>query len=87
MSGEPGIGKTTLVETFGRLGRLSAGRQLISRLELYTQGWVASMPGLLQAEELRRTAGATRGPMLRQMAEALEAASAGGVDKALEDVE
>ena len=114
VTGEPGIGKTTLVEAFlaqvadegtiwiGRgqciehygegegylplleaLGRLCRGRdgqQVCTILEQYAPTWLIQMPSLLTTKTVetlqRKVAGATRGRMLRELAEALEALSA-----------
>jgi class 3 adenylate cyclase len=112
VAGEPGIGKTTMVEAFlapladeyeqqlwlgrgqciehygageaylpllealGRLGRESEGQRFIQLLSQYAPTWLAQMPALLTATELdmlqRKTQGATRERMLRELAEAVE---------------
>jgi len=110
VAGEPGIGKTTLVEAFlqqviaeddfwlgrgqciehygageaylplldalGRLGRESEGQRLIELLNQQAPTWLVQMPALLTAPELemlqRKTQGATRERMLRELAEAVE---------------
>ncbi len=114
VTGEPGIGKTTLVEAFlkraaaegvlwigqgqcieqygageaylpmlsalGQLGRESEGRRLVEILGQYAPTWLMQMPALLNATDFdalqRKTFGATRERMLREMAEALEALTA-----------
>lgn len=111
VTGEPGIGKTTLVEAFlaqvaaegtvwigrgqciehygageaylpvlaalGRLCREPGGERLIALLNQYAPTWLVQMPALLSAADLealqRKTAGATRERMLRELAEAMEA--------------
>jgi predicted ATPase/DNA-binding winged helix-turn-helix (wHTH) protein len=112
VTGEPGIGKTTLVEAFleqqvaadgnvwigqgqcvehygtgevympvlealGRLCRGPGGERLTALLNQHAPTWLVQMPALLDAAELesvqRKTAGATRERMLRELAEALEA--------------
>ena len=111
ISGEPGIGKTTVVEAFlgqlpaqseavwiaqgqcveqygageaylpilealGRLGRGADEQELVAVLTQYAPTWLAQLPALVppaEREALQRTLfGATRGRMLREMAEALE---------------
>jgi predicted ATPase/class 3 adenylate cyclase len=110
VAGEPGIGKTTLVDAFlqqvaaeddlwlgrgqciehygageaylpllealGRLGRESGGQRLIELLSQHAPTWLVQMPALLTAPELemlqRKTQGATRERMLRELAEAVE---------------
>ncbi len=118
VAGEPGIGKTTLVDAFltrlanepehepefwigrgqciehyganeaylpilealGRLGRESEGQHLIELLSQQAPTWLVQMPALLTASELemlqRKTQGATRERMLRELAEAMEALTA-----------
>ena len=113
MSGEPGIGKTTVVQhvlarvtaagtaraTWGqclqhygigepyqplleaimRLCRQPGGADLVPILERYGPTWLAQLPALLDPERhasLRRTvAGTTRQRMLRELTDALEAAT------------
>jgi DNA-binding winged helix-turn-helix (wHTH) protein/tetratricopeptide (TPR) repeat protein len=110
VTGEPGIGKTTLVDAFlallageeslwigrgqcveqfgvgepyrpvlealGRLGRGPRGQEVVTLLAQRAPTWLGQMPGLIGTAELealqRRTAGATRERMLRELAEALE---------------
>ena len=131
VSGEPGIGKTTLVEAFrrrleaggwklasspqasslksrvspvsfahgqciehygpseahmpvltalGRLCRESDEKQLLKLLHRYAPTWLVQLPALLSPALRKRlaqdTGGATRGRMLREIAEALEAITA-----------
>ena len=108
--GDPGIGKSTLVEMFldrvrggqirigrgqcldqrgagepylpvlealGRLCRERGGAALLAVLERYAPTWLVQMPSLLEAARLeamqRRSFGATRERMLREMVEALDA--------------
>ena len=130
VTGEPGIGKTTLVEAFrqrleagdwrpassprassltqaspvwlghgqciehygageaylpvlealGRLCREPGGGSLIKLLSQYAPTWLAQMPALLSPDDIealqRKTAGATRERMLRELTEALEVLTA-----------
>ncbi|MBI3304075.1 MAG: ATP-binding protein [Deltaproteobacteria bacterium] len=114
VTGEPGIGKTTVVEAFlqqiaaerdiwigrgqciehygageaylpvlealGRLCREPGGQFLIELLSQQAPTWLVQMPALLRATELetlqRKTRGATREGMLRELAEAVEALTA-----------
>ena len=114
ITGEPGIGKTMLVEAFcsssrattellvgvgqcveqfgvgeayrpviealGRICRQSDGQQLISLLHKYAPSWLGQMPSLLseadQVAHIDSGLVATRGRMLREMAETLEAFAA-----------
>lgn len=111
VTGEPGIGKTALVERFlaevgeantlrigcgqcveqygageaylpvhealGRLGRAAGGAQLVQILKRHAPTWLGQLPGLLSDRDVeavqRRSQGATRGRMLRELAEALDA--------------
>jgi DNA-binding winged helix-turn-helix (wHTH) protein/predicted ATPase len=111
VTGEPGIGKTALVEAFldgvaveggpwigqgqciehfgagepylpvlaalGQLGQEPGGERLIALLGQRAPTWLVQMPMLLSAIDMealqRRTLGATRERMLREMAEAVEA--------------
>jgi tetratricopeptide (TPR) repeat protein len=113
VTGEPGIGKTSLVQTFVtqavacgdvqvawgqsaehygasepylpvldalvRAGRGPSGQWLIRALDQHAPTWLAQMPGLVGPGRLRelrrRTAGVTRERMLRELTDALEAAS------------
>src|SRR3954451_2604788 len=117
VTGEPGIGKTALVEAFighvaladpavrigrgqclkhrgpgeaylpilealDRLCRVPAsGDEVIRLLDRHAPTWLAQMPGLLEPAALealeRRNRSATRERMLREMAKAVEAISAG----------
>ena len=117
VTGEPGIGKTTVVEAFqqmlrdgsylsaprigrgqcieqygsgeaylpvldalSRLARQDDDRALIDVLRHHAPTWLVQMPALLDSAELelleRRTLGATRERMMREMAESLEVLSA-----------
>ena len=111
VTGEPGIGKTALVEMFlaevgeanalrigrgqcveqygageaylpvlealGRLGRAPGGEQLVQILTQHAPTWLEQLPALLSDRDLeavqRRAQGATRGRMLRELVEALDA--------------
>jgi DNA-binding winged helix-turn-helix (wHTH) protein/tetratricopeptide (TPR) repeat protein len=113
VTGEPGIGKTSLVKTFVtqaaagsdvhvawgqsaehygasepylpllealvRAGRGPFGDRLVRALDQHAPTWLAQLPALVgpaQLRELRRrTAGVTRDRMLRELTDALEAAS------------
>jgi DNA-binding winged helix-turn-helix (wHTH) protein/tetratricopeptide (TPR) repeat protein len=110
VTGEAGIGKTTVVDAFvarlsakskvwigrgqcidhygqgeaylpvlealGRMCREPEGNQLIDLLSQHAPTWLVQMPALLSTTELeslqRRTQGATRERMLRELAEAME---------------
>jgi predicted ATPase len=114
MSGEAGIGKTTLVDTvvtqletaeavwcghgqcieqygageaylplleaFGQLGRGSHGARLVALLQQHAPSWLLQLPALLSPADhdtlQRRSAGATRERMLRELAEAIESLTA-----------
>jgi predicted ATPase len=69
-----------LLEALGRLCREPEGQQLIDLLAQHAPTWLVQMPALLSATELealqRKTAGATRERMLRELAEALEVLTA-----------
>jgi DNA-binding winged helix-turn-helix (wHTH) protein len=125
VTGEPGIGKTALVETFlrhldtadtlrlgrgqciehygagepylpvlqalGDLGRGADGDYFLTVLRHYAPSWLVQLPALLEDAEReslqRQTAGVTRGRMLREVVEALEALTADqGVVLFLEDL-
>jgi len=113
VTGEPGIGKTSLVRAFVaqaaargdvhvawgqsaehygasepylpvldalvRAGRGPSGDRLVRALDQHASTWLVQMPALVgpaQLRELRRrTAGVTRDRMLRELTDALEAAS------------
>src|SRR5437667_678115 len=66
-----------VLEALGRLCREPGGRRLIELLSQHAPSWLVQMPALLSAAELetlqRKVAGATRGRMLAEMAEAGEA--------------
>ncbi len=114
VTGEPGIGKTALVDRFleqvsargqvwigrgqcleqygegeaylpvleavGQLWRAPGGQQVLEVLRQAAPTWLLQMPLLVSEAEgdslQRKTAGATRARMLREMAEALEALTA-----------
>src|SRR5262249_46758136 len=65
----------------GRLCREPEGKQLIDLLAQHAPTWVVQMPALLTTTDLeslqRRTQGATRERMLRELAEAVEVLSGG----------
>src|SRR5262245_41067717 len=111
VTGEPGIGKTALVEAFGaqaaaantlrighgqcveqygageaylpvlealgRLGRAAGGERLIEILKQHAPTWLEQLPALLSDRDVvavrRRAEGASRGRMLRELVEALDA--------------
>jgi DNA-binding winged helix-turn-helix (wHTH) protein/tetratricopeptide (TPR) repeat protein len=113
VTGEPGIGKTSLVRAFvaqatghgealvawgqaaehygaaepylplldalARVGRGPSGAQIVRALDQHAPTWLAQMPTLITPAQLhdlrRRTAGVTRDRMLRELTDALEAAS------------
>jgi DNA-binding winged helix-turn-helix (wHTH) protein/tetratricopeptide (TPR) repeat protein len=113
VTGEPGIGKTSLVRAFVaqaaaahdvhvmwgesaehygasepylplldalvRAGRGPTGTRLVRALDQHAPTWLAQMPALVAPRQLRelrrRTAGVTRDRMLRELTDALEAAS------------
>jgi predicted ATPase/DNA-binding winged helix-turn-helix (wHTH) protein len=113
VTGEAGIGKTTLVEAFlsqlgagealrigrgqcvehygageaylpllealARMAREPRGEAIVHVLRRYAPTWLAQLPALLSDEDLeavqRRAQGTTRERMLRELSEALEAAS------------
>lgn len=113
VTGEPGIGKTMLVDAFvealpnrhgvlvgrgqcveqyggseaylpvleaiGQLCRHRPGKRVLGILNQYAPTWLVQLPALLTDSELdalqRKTQGAGRDRMLREMAEALEALS------------
>jgi ActR/RegA family two-component response regulator len=64
------------LEALGRLGRESEGQRFIQLLSQQAPTWLVQMPALLTATELdmlqRKTQGATRERMLRELAEAVE---------------
>jgi predicted ATPase len=110
VSGEPGIGKTTLVEAFlaravevaplrvawgqcvehygsgeayqplleglTRIGQGAAGEAVVAALGRCAPTWLAQLPSLVGSTQLaalqRRTAGATKERMLRELTDALE---------------
>jgi DNA-binding winged helix-turn-helix (wHTH) protein/tetratricopeptide (TPR) repeat protein len=72
-AGEPYL---PVLEALGRLCRALEGQRLIALLAQQAPTWVAQMPALLNETELeslqRKTVGATKERMLRELAEALE---------------
>jgi DNA-binding winged helix-turn-helix (wHTH) protein/predicted ATPase len=66
-----------ILDALGRLGRAAAREPLIQILKQHAPTWLAQLPGLLNDREVKvvqlRAQGATRGRMLRELAEALEA--------------
>jgi len=73
-----GVGEAYLpiLESLGRLCREPDGQHLIELLSQHAPTWLVQMPALLNPDETealhRKTAGATRERMLRELAEALE---------------
>jgi DNA-binding winged helix-turn-helix (wHTH) protein/predicted ATPase len=69
-----------VLEALGRLCRGPSGERLIALLSQYAPTWLVQMPALLSSTEYealqRRTQGATRERMLRELAEGLEAITA-----------
>jgi predicted ATPase len=69
-----------ILEALGRLCRALDGKRLIALLHQHAPAWLVQMPALLKATELealqRKTAGATKERMLRELAEAMEALTA-----------
>jgi predicted ATPase len=65
-----------VLEAFGRLCREPGGERLVSLLTQYAPTWMVQLPSLLSDTEYdvlqRKTLGATRERMLREMAEAIE---------------
>src|SRR5262249_44200844 len=66
-----------VLEALGRLCRGPGGEHFTTLLNQHAPTWLVQMPALLEGEELenvqRKTAGATRERMLRELAEAREA--------------
>lgn len=75
--GEPYL---PVLEAIGQLCQPSQETAFLTALRRYAPTWLLHLPGVIEAEEQdalqRRGAGATQGQMVREMAEALEAASA-----------
>jgi predicted ATPase len=77
-----GVGEAYLpvLDALGRLCREADGKQLIEFLSQHAPTWLAQMPAILSAAELealqRKTQGATRERMLRELAEAVEVLTA-----------
>ncbi len=69
-----------ILEALGRLCRGSEGARLVALLNQHAPTWLVQMPALFNDTELealqRKTAGATRERMLRELAEALEVITA-----------
>ncbi len=69
-----------ILEALGRLCREPEGQHLIKLLHQHAPTWLVQMPALLDTADLealqRRTQGATRERMLRELAEALEVITA-----------
>jgi DNA-binding winged helix-turn-helix (wHTH) protein/tetratricopeptide (TPR) repeat protein len=69
-----------ILEALGRLGRAPDGNRVIEILSQHAPTWLVQMPALLGVTELealqRKTQGATRERMLRELAEAVEALTA-----------
>ncbi|NOT57955.1 MAG: AAA family ATPase, partial [Deltaproteobacteria bacterium] len=76
----PGEPYMPILEALGRLCREPDGEQLVTLLNHHAPTWLVQMPSLLTATELaalqRKTQGATRERMLREMGEAIEAITA-----------
>jgi DNA-binding winged helix-turn-helix (wHTH) protein/tetratricopeptide (TPR) repeat protein/energy-coupling factor transporter ATP-binding protein EcfA2 len=68
-----------VLEAIGRLGRGADGPLIVEALRRHAPAWLAEIPGVLspaQRDELRReTPAQTQEPMLRQIADAVEALS------------
>ena len=66
-----------VLAALGQLGQESGGERLVALLDRYAPTWLIQMPALLSPTHLdalqRKTLGATRERMLREMAEAVEA--------------
>src|SRR5262249_3083970 len=69
-----------LFSVLGQLCREPGGKQLVHLLSQHAPTWLIQMPALLTDEELtalqRKTTGATKDRMLRELAEALEVVTA-----------
>lgn len=69
-----------VLEALGRMCRESEGNQIVDLLSQHAPTWLVQMPALLTTTDLeslqRRTQGATRERMLRELAEAVEVLSA-----------
>ena len=68
-----------VLELLGRLGQDAGGERLVELLRRHAPSWLAQLPSLVTPEDLealeRRTVGVTAGRMLREFAEAIEAAT------------
>jgi predicted ATPase/DNA-binding winged helix-turn-helix (wHTH) protein len=69
-----------ILSALGQLCRSAEGKQIVSLLSQHAPMWLVQMPGLLTKEEFealqRKTAGAAKERMLREIAEALEVLTA-----------
>jgi len=69
-----------ILSALSQLGRETNGQQLIAVLTQHAPTWLVQLPALLSASDFdalqRKVQGATRGRMLRELAEALEALTA-----------
>jgi DNA-binding winged helix-turn-helix (wHTH) protein len=69
-----------ILEASGRLCREPDGEQFVTLLQRHAPTWLVQMPALLELADLealqRKTAGATRERILREMGEAIEALTA-----------
>jgi DNA-binding winged helix-turn-helix (wHTH) protein/tetratricopeptide (TPR) repeat protein len=76
----PGEPYMPILEALGRLCRTPDGKQLVMLLQHHAPTWLVQLPSLLNAAELetlqRKTAGATRERMLREMGDTLDAITA-----------
>ncbi len=76
----PGEPYMPILEALGRLCREPGGEQLVTLLHQHAPTWLVQMPALLDTTELevlqRKTQGATRERMLREMGETLEVITA-----------
>ena len=66
-----------VLDALGRLGRAAGGAQLVQILKRHAPTWLGQLPALLSDRDVevvrRRSKGATRGRMLRELAEGLDA--------------
>jgi predicted ATPase/DNA-binding winged helix-turn-helix (wHTH) protein len=76
----PGEPYMPILEALGRLCRTPEGQRAVTLLQHHAPTWLVQMPTLLGGADLealqRKTAGATRERMLREMAEALDTITA-----------
>lgn len=72
----PGEAYMPVLEALGQLCRGPTGRAMVRHLARHAPTWLAQMPGLVSSAEFktltRRTAGASRDRMLRELADALD---------------